>query len=311
MEQQKQSNQVPATKSKPVPPAELERLEKVAEEYDLEKYSDANASSIVSMMKLSEGIEALKEALTPAIMERIMKIKGTALGFLTDEAERVKKGRGSYTVDETKSFVIEAILSGYRIVGNEVNMISGRCYGAKNGIARKLRERPGFSDKKIIMEVPIMKPNGATVKFRASWKFNGIPNELTGELPIRVNEFMGADAVLGKADRKINFLILKEISGSRQTGIQEGEVDDAIPASYEVKGVVENQAQAAIPAPPPPVDPLAPGKHGQKKQTPPTSKVEEPTAKPTAQPEIAISAPPVDDSLAANPEPATGDALFD
>jgi hypothetical protein len=293
-----------------VPPAELERLEKVAEEYNLEKLTDANTSSIVSMMRLSEGIAALKEALTPAIMERIMQLKGTALGFLTDEATRKK---GPYTVEETKSAVIEAILQGMRVVGNEFNIISARCYAAKNGIVRVLREKPGFSDKKIIMEVPTMKPNGATVRYRACWKLNGVPNEMSGELPIRVNEYMGADAVLGKAERKINFQILKEICGSKQTGIQEGEVEDAIPAAFEIKPPLEApQQQAAIPAPAAPVDPLAPGKHGQKMKVPaiasPTSKEEQVTKPPEVIPTVEQSAATADGSESA--PAAEGKGLF-
>jgi len=124
-----------------------------------------------------------------------------------------------------KECLIEATIRGVRPVNNEFNIIAGRCYLTKNGVAHLLREFPGLTDLRPRFGVPKMVgEKGALVAASAAWKLNGKPDSIEErEYPIRVNAGMGADAVLGKATRKLYAAIYAQLTGSEQ---MEGEVDD-------------------------------------------------------------------------------------
>jgi hypothetical protein len=55
---------------------------------------------------------------------------------------------------------------------------------------------------------------GAVVKCSASWKMNGTPDTTARDIPIRVNAMMGADAIMGKAERKILAAAHAQITGT-------------------------------------------------------------------------------------------------
>ena len=190
--------------------------------------------TFIQAVRMAQGITALRAALNDQFMQQsIMPLMGTKLGFLTD-LDHDKEGR-RYGINVVRDVCIEAMLRGFSIVGNEVNIIAGGFYGAKAGWERKVSEYPGLTDLVLQPGVPQnVGDKGALVPYVASWRLNGTEmilrciQEKDGtdlRIPIKVNAGMGSDAVIGKATRKILFRIYQRINGS-SFGASDGEVGD-------------------------------------------------------------------------------------
>ena len=156
-----------------------------------------------------------------------MKLKNTPLGFMTDE----RKASGNkpavfYDVARVKEFSVETIANGFTLTGNEVNMIASRMYAAKAGVSRKLKDQKGFSALRLELGIPTGQKDGSIVHFDATWKIGDNDQSLSGEIPIRVNNYMGIDAILGKAERKAKYRILNQVVGS-DLGFVDGDIHDA------------------------------------------------------------------------------------
>jgi len=215
---------------------ELEALEAVVKQYDISLVADAE-NVITSALLMAEGIAKLEELLTPQVMAKIMSLQGTRLGFLTD-----KKDNQKYDLATVKRCFIESVLYGFLPVGNEFNIISGNLYGAKNGYTGKLKRHKGFTD--FIWSVEILSQNlpgkVAKVKLKASWLQNGLPGKYQDEMHVKINEYMGPDAIRGKAERKLKHAVYHQITDSATT-LPEGSVDDA-----EVFNVTTEPASKAV-----------------------------------------------------------------
>lgn len=176
---------------------------------------------IEAAFQMADGIAALNKLVTDEMMQKIMPLQGKSLGFLTDK----DKGTG-YTTAEVKDCIIEALLRGLRPVGNEFNIIAGKCYATQGAFARLVREFPGLTNLAVTQEITSLKECGATVVFRATWNIDGKPMELESKIPIKVNAGMGPDAILGKAKRKGLKLIYDRLTGSEL--IPDGEASDVV-----------------------------------------------------------------------------------
>jgi hypothetical protein len=183
---------------------------------------------------MAQGIRSLREALTDSFVQTaLMPLQGTTLGFLTD-----KDKDGGYGLAVVRDCCIEAMLRGFNVVGNEFNIIAGRFYGAKSGFERKVAEFPGLASLVMQPGVPhIAGDKGALVPYSATWILNGkrmnIDCQLTKEgdltldqrIPVKVNAGMGADAIIGKATRKLLHRIYQRLNGST-LGLSDGEVGE-------------------------------------------------------------------------------------
>lgn len=227
----------------------------------------ATLGKIERAVVLAKSIDALRRSLTPERMAPIMALQNTPLGFRTDKPD------GGYPVEVVKECVIEACIIGVDVVGNQFNIIARRCYVTREGMSKLCRDFQGLTDLRIEMGVPVGKGDGSIVPCETSWMLNGVRDELKGNIPVRVNVGMGADAILGKADRKIKARIYSRITGSEFT--HEGEVDDAEPKSTKAA-----DTQAAI-------DALKQTTQGAKREEQagpaPASSGSAPTPKPSAQ----------------------------
>jgi hypothetical protein len=195
----------------------------------------ANLPTFMQAIQMAQGIAALRTALTDAFMlQAIMPLQGSKLGFLTD-----KDKDGGYGLHVVREVCIEAILRGFRCVGNEFNIIGGGFYGAKAGFHRKVQEFPALTDLVLEPGVPHLSQDkgGALVSFSAGWRFKGQPmridcqyrkdgeNVMDNRIPVRVNAGMGADGILGKAERKILARIYGRMMGGAFS-VPEGEVGE-------------------------------------------------------------------------------------
>ncbi len=148
-----------------------------------------------------------------------MPLKETDFGWRTDGKV--------YTDEQIRDMWVSAALVGAVPVNNEVNMISGRCYLAKNYFKRMIREFPGMKNFVAIPGKLTMTQSGALVEYTATWELNGKADILarTGNsaIPVRLNAGMGADGAIGKAERKILASVFVKLTGS---AVSDGDADD-------------------------------------------------------------------------------------
>lgn len=180
------------------------------------------ASAIATATCLQEIRELMMDKVITA---GIMKLQGTKIGFVTD-----KDKNGGYPPDVVVDVTIEAASRGARMVGNEVNIISGACYLTKGYFQRKLDEQLEPGNWHLNHGVPNVefqnkKQVGATVTTEVKWKDSSGDHTETVSFAIKGNDYATADAYLGKADRKCGKWLLENITGER---FSDGDTDDII-----------------------------------------------------------------------------------
>lgn len=179
-------------------------------------------------LTLADSMEVMRENFNGAILGRMKRLANTPLGFLTDRKEKDKP----YDDEVIRDCVIEAMLRGCQPIGNEFNIIAGRCYLTKAFFERQLRQYPGLTELRLVEGVPSTHAasGGALVPYRATWLLNGAPDEIVCDMlpdgsdtriAVRVNSGMGVDAILGKAKRKMLARVFARITGSEWLEMEE------------------------------------------------------------------------------------------
>lgn len=159
---------------------------------------------------VAKAIGDLKEMLTPEYMRPIMQLQGNKLGFKTD-----KDKDGGYSEDVVKNCVIEAVLMGCQVVGNQFNIIAGNSYITKEGYGHLLKQLKNVRWD-ITSELPRIDTTkgSAAIVMNIKWSVQDGPKEEKKiDFPIKVNSYMGADAVIGKATRKARKWLYDTITG--------------------------------------------------------------------------------------------------
>jgi hypothetical protein len=218
----------------------IEALDAFAEANNISSLTEGKGQ-FSSAIAVADAINQLKMMLTPEIMQPIMALQGTPLGYKTD-----KDSSGGYSVDVVREAFIEVTLKGFKIVGNEMNIIAGRGYITKEGFEGALLRlgRAGkFTDYRDSYSIPkAVSDNEAIVSASASWKWNGVAGSLENvQFSIRVNKGMGADGIIGKAKRKLKARIFERVTG---TIITDGDVSEATVVDVEARNVVDGQKTA-------------------------------------------------------------------
>ena len=209
----------------------LVALEERCEEY---RTAIAVAPPFQRAFLMGQAMKTLREMITAPMLECVKAGEGQALGFKTD---RWVKGQ-RYEDEVVRDITIEATLRGYHMVNNEVNIIAGGFYAAKNGVKRRCTEWPGITGLQVAFAVPEIKGGDALVAARCVYlldgeerRFDRVLTHLEGggefdnRIAIRVNQGQGADAILGKAERKFFASLLEHLSGET---VPAGDVDDAL-----------------------------------------------------------------------------------
>ena len=173
---------------------------------------------------VADAVSRLREALTPDVMDAVMTLQNSALGFRTDKPN-------GYPVETVRDCLIEATMNGVYPVGNEFNIITGRAYITKEGYGRKLREIPGLAYS-IVPGIPKAANGGAVIdmQVRASMGTEAISETLP--VCVKVNSGMGADAIIGKATRKARKWLFERLTGCETS---DGEVGDVITTTATVE----------------------------------------------------------------------------
>ncbi len=169
---------------------------------------------------IANAASELKLALTPEYMKPIMALQGNRLGFKTD-----KDTSGGYSEEVVKNCLIEAVLTGVQPFGNQFNIIANNCYITKEGFGYLLSNLKGLSYE-IIPMLPRINADktSAAIVMKIKWSLNGEnAKEREIEIPVKMNNFMGTDAVIGKATRKARAWLFGTITGSE---IADGDITD-------------------------------------------------------------------------------------
>ena len=147
----------------------------------------------------------LKELLTPEYMKPIMELQGSKLGFKSDKI---------YPESVVKECLIEAVLTGVQPFGNQFNIIAGNCYITKEGFGYLLPQISGL-DWEIIPGLPRInaEKSSAAIVMKVEWTYNGVTKTKELDIPVKMNNFMGTDAVIGKATRKARAWLFNRIKG--------------------------------------------------------------------------------------------------
>ena len=234
-------------------PQQLAALDEVAQECSLAVHEAGN--NISGALAVAERMQQLRTLITPPMLSAVSALQNTAVGFMTDRGS--SKGRDglpqTYSPDELRDPFIEATVRGFRAVGNEFNIISGRFYGAKAGFERKVKTYPGLSDFTAMYDVEENTNGTAKVQCIATWLMSGQPDsferrkgKIKGQnfdnrIAVRVNSGMGHDAVIGKAQRKFYAAIYDYLIGA-VVATPEGEADDIPIRSTRAKASIFDAA---------------------------------------------------------------------
>jgi hypothetical protein len=221
------------------------QLDTFAKQHNLESLI-AESGAFTAQLKLASAMVQLREMLTAEVMEPIMALQGSALGFRTD-----KDAEGGYKQDVVKEVLIEATMKGFRLFANETNIIGARFYATREGferIFRDLAKSGRVTNLRLSPGVPKSVGDGAIVDYAATWTLknaagDAINDELKLSIPIRVNKGQSADAILGKAKRKMLAAIYSRITG---TEITDGEVEDAKTIDITAQKPGEPQPKAKL-----------------------------------------------------------------
>lgn len=211
------------------------------------------ASTLSEAVAYASAVEQVMTALTPDVMARVflpLKNKGR-LGWRTDE----KPGETKYSLDQLRDAWCDALLRGALPINDEVCLIGGNSYLEKNHFKRKLRQYPELTDLRIQPGKVEMKPTGALIEMSLTCKIGGKDKRLdrTGNsaIPVRLNANQGADAGLGKAERKILSQFYGELTGSEMSDTEFGVEDlDVKPTNGRVVSA-EIKEESATPIPKP------------------------------------------------------------
>jgi hypothetical protein len=181
-------------------------------------------NEILKAMTLAKATQRLRQLLTPALMEDVLALMNSPLGFKTDHGPGVKKNPQPYAVEIVRDMVITAMLDGAKLVGNEFNIIGSNYYRTLEQFERRIREYPGLTDLRLEIAVPeINQQRGsAVVDIRATWKLAGKAGSLAcsktatndTRIPLKIDDYTGVDAILGKARRKFLARLLDHLDGS-------------------------------------------------------------------------------------------------
>jgi len=215
---------------------QLAVLDEVASQCDIALREAGN--NVSGALAVAENMQRLRQLITPKMLESLAALQGTALGFRTDR-RNAKSGPKEYSADELRDPFIEATVRGFRAIGNEFNIIAGNFYGAKAGFERKVRTFPGLSEFNAFYDVEETAGGFARVQCAATWVLNGRPDQFTrrkesiagkpfdNRIRVRVNDGMGYDALIGKAQRKF-FAAVYDYLINADAATPEGDPDDTI-----------------------------------------------------------------------------------
>jgi hypothetical protein len=158
---------------------------------------------------VAKTVQELRSLLTPQVMEPIMSLAGSSLGFKTDK---------EYRLEIIKDCLIQACIHGVYPVGNMFNVIAKQFYITREGFQYKLDNYSGLRYM-IIPELPKIsnpsqKGSSAVQPILVKWEIKGKKYEQKLEFPMKYYANIGEmEALAGKGKRKAMCWLWNTITG--------------------------------------------------------------------------------------------------
>lgn len=147
---------------------------------------------------------------TPDVMKYIKSLKGSSLGFKTDEGGK----QPEYSDLQVANCVTEAFTHGFKVTNNEFNIIRGNFMGVLNGYRRLVRDLPGVDNfTEPVTGEPIQNGNIVTIPVTCKFVFDGKPRVETQSVVLTKGPYDKADMWSGKAKRRFLKDLLANLSG--------------------------------------------------------------------------------------------------
>lgn len=207
------------------------QMEAMVKEWD--SLESQNTALMVREIKQARLIKKMRDLLTEEVMDEIMPLMNTELGFKTDRPSQ--KYPTPYTKDEVRTVLIVATLRDFHWTGNEFQIIGGRFFGGLNGYRRKFRD---LEQKKDLNEFKLKfghpKGEGLLVVpvVVGKWVYKGVAGQLLGEedgkpfeLRIPANGGTNPDNLAGRAERRVLEIIWRKLKGQAFAGYTQTEAD--------------------------------------------------------------------------------------
>jgi hypothetical protein len=176
----------------------------------------ADGASIMAALDMAAAINDLRTLFDrPEIKARILALQDTPLGFRTDCDPKVKRKKKNqqtgqwsevtntpYAYEVVREAAIEALLRRLQLVGNQFNIIAGRFYCTKEGFEALIRQLASVTNFRPVIGVPQNKSGGVIIDCSATWTQNSETQSLAASIPVKADDYSGADQSIGKATRK-------------------------------------------------------------------------------------------------------------
>lgn len=176
----------------------------------------ADGASIMAALDMAAAVNDLRALFDrPEIKARILALQDTPLGFRTDCDPKVKRKKKNqqtgqwsevtntpYAYEVVREAAIEALLRRLQLVGNQFNIIAGRFYCTKEGFEALIRQLASVTNFRPVIGVPQSKSGGVIIDCSATWTQNGETQSLAASIPVKADDYSGADQSIGKATRK-------------------------------------------------------------------------------------------------------------
>lgn len=189
----------------PIRTDELQALERVARDVALKPGESMDSFTVA--MTIADRIFQLRQAITPAMGQRIMALQGIAMGFLTDRDKykdrnrRWVKGAG-YPWETVRDCVCEALLRGIYPWWNMFNILGERVYITKAGFDFLVRHLEGFEDLRKDPKPPVIEGSVALVTYSGSFCYDGQRDGLERTYALSYRETDKVEQIWGRAERK-------------------------------------------------------------------------------------------------------------
>lgn len=198
--------------------------------------------------KAAQTVTYLRENMTEDFMKNIVSLQGTRIGFLTDRDKKKVNGQqvkgDGYPSEIIRDVVIDALMNGFRLTGNEFNIIGGNMYPTKEGFMRILNEYSGLSyDFDIDMPIQDKSQKFATTTAHITYSVNGNKNTKDLKLNIKSDSYATNDSIIGKAQRKAACWLVNKLKGTSFADVDVNENDEiiVINGEEEVKAIEDMQ----------------------------------------------------------------------
>lgn len=190
---------------------------------------ETNFNNFQSAFVMSTAIQKIDEVLTTEIMKPILALQGKKIGFKTDKI---------YGLQVVKDCVIEALLNGLQVTGNQFNIIANNMYVTKEGFGHLLKK---IKTLRYQIQHTILGEEKGYVKVssKITWgdPYNNEAQKQIQIFLVRAGNYATPDSIIGKAERKARKWLYEYLTGKE---LAEGETID-IPHSELEIGLEESR----------------------------------------------------------------------